>query len=459
MILNIDNQPVNQIALKDDSNLELTFGELAIFLNSDKIKFEQRNLVFLLADNSINAYINLLYFIEKNQVVLLLNQDLDSELLDTLIDKYNPNLIWCQKSSKNHNKFDNKKKIDFDTYKRHDEIISMHDDLTLLLPTSGSTGSPKLVRHSLSNIFSSAKSVAQVFNIDKHSRAIGFLPIYYTMGLSVVNSHIYGGGSVVLTNFSLTDRRFWNYFKEDSITNFTGVPYSFEILNKIRFYNSNYENLKILSQGGGKLSSELYQKNLKYCKEKNIELISTYGQTEATARMGYLENEFAELKEGSIGKAIPGARFELIDDNGEIIEGAGQGELVFYGPTVTMGYANQICDLNLSDENNGFLKTGDIALRDLEGFYYIVGRKSRFLKILSLRIGLDDLETLIKSKFNVECVCFGDDSKLEVNVLNYQNTQDVVDYISTKLGLFHEFILVQNVNEFKRNSYGKIIYR
>jgi len=459
MILNIDQQPLNQIALKDDSNLELTFGELVIFLNSNRIQFDQRNLVFLLADNSINAYINLLYFIEKNQVVLLLNQDLDSELLDTLIDKYNPNLIWCQKSSKNQIKFENIEKIESDTYKRHDGIISMHHDLTLLLPTSGSTGSPKLVRHSLSNIISSAQSVSHVFNVNEHSRAIGFLPIYYTMGLSVVNSHLYGGGSVVLTNLSLTDRRFWNYFKEDSITNFTGVPYSFEILNKIRFYNSNYENLKILSQGGGKLSSELYQKNLKYCKERNIDLISTYGQTEATGRMGYLKSEYAELKEGSIGKAIPGARFELIDGNGETIDGEGQGELVFYGPTVTMGYATQISDLNLSDENNGFLKTCDIARRDQEGFYYIIGRKSRFLKILSLRIGLDDLESLVKSKFNVECVCFGDDSKLEVNVLNYQNTQEVVEYISSKLGLFHEFIFVQNVTEIKRNSYGKIIYR
>ena len=107
-----------------------------------------------------------------------------------------------------------------------------------------------------------------------------------------------------------------------------------------------------------------------------------YGAAEATARMGYLPPEDAIRKTGAMGIAIPGGRFSLVDEDGAEIETADTvGELVYYGANVTLGYAMCGADLARGDERNGRYETGDLARRDEDGYYSIVGRKRRFLKL------------------------------------------------------------------------------
>jgi Acyl-CoA synthetases (AMP-forming)/AMP-acid ligases II len=223
------------------------------------------------------------------------------------------------------------------------------------------------------------------------------------------------------------------YNENRKITYFTGVPYSFEILQKLRFFRMNLPDLQIITQGGGKLDSELFKQCGEYAKNFGKKFIATYGQTEGTARMAFLDPDYALEKIGSIGKAIPNGKLSIIDNNGvETFDGEATGEMIYRGDNVTLGYAYCAEDLSKGDENNGILHTGDIAHRDKDGFYFIVGRMKRFLKIFGLRIGLDEIEHLVKSNFDTDCVCGGSDDMLKVSITNASLLADVEKFVLEK---------------------------
>jgi acyl-coenzyme A synthetase/AMP-(fatty) acid ligase len=279
------------------------------------------------------------------------------------------------------------------------------------------------------------------------------------MGLSVITSHLFAGSTVLLTQATLTDRSFWQFIKDQRATSFTGVPYSFGVLHKLRFFNMDLPYLKLLTQGGGKLKDELFKEYAEYAQKTGKKFIATYGQTEGTARMAFLKADMALKKIGSIGKAIPNGQLSLIDENGdEIVEKEAVGEMVYRGPNVTLGYALNGADLAKGDENNGVLHTGDIARRDSDGYYFIVGRISRFLKLYGTRIGLDESEQMIKSTFDVDCICTGNDEKMIIKITDEKKKDQIHKYVVEKTGLFHAAIEVVVIDEIPRNEAGKSIY-
>jgi acyl-coenzyme A synthetase/AMP-(fatty) acid ligase len=196
-----------------------------------------------------------------------------------------------------------------------------------------------------------------------------------------------------------------------------------------------------------------------YAAAKNIEFIATYGQTEGTSRMAYLDSAKATTKQGSIGKAIPGGSFEVWDENDRLISSIEkEGELVFKGGNVTLGYAENQSDLLLGDLRNGVLKTGDVVRRDAEGYIFIVGRMKRFLKIYGLRISLDETELLIKNKFDIDCYAAGDDNSLKIYVTDVLLMGEIKSWLSTTINLFHQAIEVIHIEKIERNAAGKIIF-
>lgn len=300
--------------------------------------------------------------------------------------------------------------------------------------------------------------MAQLFQLTGAERPMAALPMHYTMGLSVIASHLYAGCTIYLSDRSLADKEFWVTMKDERITSFTGVPFSFEILQKLRFFRMDLPDLEVITQGGGKLNSELFDQCCEYAKSKGKKFIPTYGQTEGTARMAFLEPEMAAKKQGSIGKAEPNGQLSIIDNDGnETFEGDATGEMVYRGENVTLGYA--VCgeDLIKGDENHGVLHTGDIAHRDADGYYFIVGRMKRFLKIFGLRIGLDEVEYLIKSNFSTDCVCAGNDDLLKVMITTEPLIDQVRDFVIEKTHLFHKNLEVTYIEEIKRNEAGKVI--
>jgi acyl-CoA synthetase (AMP-forming)/AMP-acid ligase II len=337
----------------------------------------------------------------------------------------------------------------------------LYPDLALLLTTSGSTGSPKFVRQSYANIKANTASIIEYLELDSSERAITTLPMNYTYGLSIINTHLMVGATLLLTDKGLMQKEFWNFFKEEQATSFGGVPYTYEMLDRLRFYRMELPALRCMTQAGGKLTPELHKKFAEYAEENGKKFVVMYGQCEATARMGYLPPDKAVEKCGSMGIVIPGGKFHLIDVEGnDIQEPHVTGELVYEGANVTLGYAEKPEDLAKGDERGGILQTGDMAQVDEDGFYYIVGRKKRFLKIYGNRVNLDEVDRLIKGKFdNLDCASAGVDDHMYIFVTDASKAAAVKEFVVEKTKLNAIAFQTVVIDEIPKNDAGKTLYK
>ena len=459
MFLQLDEKDPSRIAVIDDSGESLTYGSLCSYADELRKVLPYRTLVFLMAENCIGSLIGYTSFLNNHVVPLILSNKTEKTLFDNLYSTYQPEYLWLPTSrTAEFGQEPLYSAFGYSLIKTGNPTPELFEDLSLLLPTSGSTGSPKLVRHSYRNIEANAENVKNLFQITPSERAMGVLPMHYTMGLSVIASHLYAGATVLLCGKSLLDRGFWSMLKEQHATSFTGVPYSFELLSKLRFFRMDLPDLKIVTQGGGKLTEEMWQSLVDYAKDKGKKFIATYGQSECTARMAYLPAELAATKICSIGIAEPGGQLSIINHEGvETFEGEDSGEMVYRGENVTLGYAYSKEDLLKGDENHGIMHTGDLARRDADGCYYIIGRLKRFLKIFGLRIGLDEVENLIRSNYDTDCYCSGDDEKLLIKLTNPAVAEEIPHFIEEKTHLFYQRVNVEIVDKILRNETGKVI--
>lgn len=455
MFLELDRKERQRIAAIDDSGRSVTYEDICNFSKEFAKHLPKRSLFFLLAENRIGSLLGYTAALSNRIVPLIISANTEKGLYNHLYELYQPEYLWLPESKTKG------KEIIFSAWeyclvKTGNQSTPMYEELSLLLPTSGSTGSPKLVRHSYRNIEANADNVRRMFNLDGTEKAMAILPMHYTMGLSVIASHLLAGATLLLSGRSLLDKGFWAMLKE--ATSFTGVPYSYEILTKMRFTRMDLPNLKVITQGGGKLTEAMWNTLAQYAKDKDKQFIATYGQSECTARMAYLPAELVLDKVCSIGIAEPGGQLSIVDDNGnETFEGEAQGEMIYRGENVTLGYATCREDLLKGDENHGLMHTGDLARRDADGCYFIIGRLKRFLKIYGLRIGLDEVERMIKTEYKTDCYCKGDDEKLIVLVTD-PKLQDVLpSFIEEKTHLYHQRVEVQVVKEILRNEAGKVI--
>lgn len=461
MILNIDSHPRDALAAIDSSGGRLTYGELCDFPLLLERHLRPRSLVFVLTENNVGGIAWIMGCIQAGMVPLILNAHTEISLLKSLYDTYRPNYIV--KPVDTIAAVDDLE-LKCEVYGYHlletgHPLCKMYNQLSHLLPTSGSTGSPKLVRHKYDNIEASAHNISTFFRLTTADRPLLVLPLYYTMGLSVVFSHLYVGATVLITNLNMTDRHFWAFMKEARATSFTGVPYSFEILNLMRFFRMDLPYLTVLTQGGGKMSRELNLKFAEYCRDTGRRWIATYGQSEGTARMAWLPPELAVDKCGSIGVAVPGGELSLIDSDGQLITEPGrEGELCYRGRNVTMGYARSQEDLQRGDERGGFLRTGDLAYRDADGCYYITGRLGRFLKIYGNRIGLDECEQIVKSVVTCECACSGNDDRIIVYLTDGNQAEKAKDALIEAVRLPANVINIRSISALPKNEAGKILY-
>lgn len=451
-------------AIIDEFGSSLTYAELEEATDIISNAIDKRCLVFCLCKNEIGSVVGYVAFVQHDIVPVLLNVHLENSLLENLLDTYQPSYIWLPSDQVEHfSKW--QVEIEFYGYSLlrtdYSNEYGLYEDLCLLLTTSGSTGSPKFVRQSYSNVKSNAESIAQYLELDETERPITTLPMNYTYGLSIINSHFLVGATLLVTDKGLMQKEFWTFFKSQNATSFGGVPYTYEMLDRLRFSRMNLPSLRYSTQAGGKLVPELHKKFAELAKERGTKFIVMYGQCEATARMGYLPAEKSIEKYGSMGIAIPGGKFNLIDANGKSInEPHITGELVYEGPNVTLGYAENGEDLIKGDERNGILQTGDMAQFDEEGYYYIVGRKKRFLKIYGNRVNLDEIERMIKSEFsNMECACGGVDDHMYIFVTNSDFTDVVKEFVVAKTGLNSIAFKTVVIDEIPKNDAGKILYK
>jgi acyl-coenzyme A synthetase/AMP-(fatty) acid ligase len=435
-----------EISYSDVDNLSILFSS----------KIRKRSLVFLVCTNTIDSIISYIGIIRSGAVCILIKE----RNFDSLLEKYKPEYIvapsdvlqiqgsfLCGLNS-------------FSLYKT-DYIIDyeVSDDLAILLSTSGSTGSPKFVKISYQNIISNSDSISDYLNISSIDRAVTTMPMNYSYGLSIIHTHLRNGASIIVTDSSLMGRELWDLMKNKKATNFGGVPYTYQMLKKLRFERIELPSLRYVTQAGGKLSQEQTVDFHNICSQKNIDFFVMYGQTEATARMAYLPARALPGKAGSIGCPIPGGEFFLEDTEGKVIEvNETVGELIYYGKNVSIGYSHNCNDLNGIDSNKGCLHTGDLAKRDAEGYYYIVGRKNRFIKVFGNRVNLDELEQIING-YGIECVCTGQEDEINIYVTD-SNIDTVALYNKVMLdtGLNKSAFNLVNIDKIPRNDSGKVIY-
>lgn len=461
MILNLDRWQREAIAAVDSLGEQLTYGELRDFADGTKQLMPSRSLLFLLVENNVGGIAWTIGNICAGNVPLVLNAHLDEGLYKSLYELYQPPFVCVPDGMAERYPYETvATSYGYTLMKTGYKACPMNDELSHLLPTSGSTGSPKLVRHKYDNIEAAALNISTFFELTEKDRPLMVLPLYYTMGLSMVFSHLYVGATVLITNLSMTDRSFWKFIKEEHATSFTGVPYSYQILNLMRFFRMELPDLNLLTQGGGRMPKELNLKFAEWCRDNGKKWIATYGQSECTARMAWLPSKWAVEKVGSIGIAVPNGELSLIDmDGNPITTPHTEGEMCYRGKNVTMGYARSREDLLLGDERKGFIRTGDLAYFDEDGCYYIVGRMGRFLKLFGMRVGLDECENIIKSKFSgLECACVGTDEKMLVYLTDENYKDQVKEELVSRLKLVASSFEVRIINEIPKNEAGKILY-
>ena len=337
----------DNIALLTDST-NISYAELKDRSSKISKAIDERCLVFSFCTNSVESIEGYVGFLNHRIVPAMLDANLDSKFVERLLDLYRPSYLWIPKNFCDRYP-DFEKILELDEYallKTNLEKFPMHEDLALLMSTSGSTGSPKFVRLSYENLATNADQIIESQNIDSTSRAITSLPMNYVYGLSVINSHLRAGGSIVVTSESVFQKKFWDLLTDKKVTNLSGVPYTFEMLDALDFFDEDFPDLNLLAQAGGRLSSEMHLKLAKYAEDHGKKFFAMYGASEATARMSYLPPNESLKKIGSIGIPVSGGRFELLDSNGKIIENANEiGELIYHGKNVMMGYSENYRDL------------------------------------------------------------------------------------------------------------------
>ena len=451
------------IALLDEFGGHLSYGQLEAESDALAEKVGYRCLTFILCKNALGSVIGYTAFIRHGIVPVLLNSHLDDELLEVLLDEYKPAFLWVPQDQKDQfRSFEHVYSVfDYVLVKtNYERQFPLFRDLALLITTSGSTGSPKLVRQSYENIFVNAESIANYLKLDRNERPITTLPMNYVYGLSIINSHFLVGATILLTDRTLIQKEFWHFLKESNATSFGGVPYTYEMLDKLRFYRMDLPSLRTMTQAGGKITPELHKKFAEFAAEKGIDFIVMYGAAEATARMGYLPPERAVEKQGSMGIPIPGGKFRLIDTENKIIRTPNTvGELVYEGKNVTLGYAEKGEDLIRGDERNGILETGDMAQFDEDGFYYIVGRKKRFLKIFGNRVNLDEIDRLIKGQFGIEVASTGVDDHMFIFITDEALKDQVRNFVVSKTRLNPVAFRVIVIAAIPKNESGKTLYK
>jgi acyl-CoA synthetase (AMP-forming)/AMP-acid ligase II len=355
---------------------------------------DERRLVMVECRNDLDSLIAYLAALAGGHVALLAPAD-RSAAGAALLAAYDPDVVIGSGDELDE--------------RRDGTTHDLHPELALLLSTSGSTGSPKLVRLSHENLQSNAESIAQYLDIGSDDRAATTLPMHYCYGLSVVNSHLLRGASVLLTDLSVVDTCFWDLFRQHRATSFAGVPYTFDLLDRIGFDQLDLPHLRYVTQAGGRLEPDRVRRYAELGRRRGWDLFVMYGQTEATARMAYLPPELAIDHPDAIGVGVPGGSLRIDPTEAD---DPGTGELVYTGPNVMLGYAETAADLTLGrtvDE----LRTGDLARRTEQGLLQVVGRRSRFVKVFGLRIDLQRAESVLATHGMVTS-CVGSDDELVV---------------------------------------------
>ena len=426
-----------------------------VFAAADALyEAQEPGVVALLCDRTVDTVVAYLGALRKGCVPLLLDAGLRPEALARALDAYTPDFVFAAESALPGN-WDVVRGFGDGTLfaaKGGQSRPPLHPDLTLLLPTSGSTGDPKCVRLSARNIQSCTDDICRYLAMTSDRRAISLLPLHYSYGLSVLHSVLNSRASFVVTRLTVLDRDFWTLMEEAGVTDFSAVPFIFETIRRMRLSEGVLNTLQCVTQAGGRLDPRFTRHFSEIFAAAGIRYFTMYGQTEASPRISYLPPEAAAEKLGSVGVPLSCGEVMLAETGAA----SGEGELVYKGPNVCMGYARCRADLSAGDDLNGVLHTGDQARIDEDGYIFIVGRRKRFIKLQGTSVNLDYVETVLKSR-DIECIVVGRENR--ILICHMQADDAVLARVMADNFTFHPSSgRYKNLPELPLNASGKPDY-
>jgi len=412
----------------------------------------KKAVVFLYTDNMIGSVEVFLNFLQSDFTVTLLSPQLDIQFKLELEQLYQPYYIYdpTRAAIDGFEQYAASARIQL--FKNLSEPdYPVHEEIKLLLSTSGTTGSPKFVKLSEENLVQNAYSILEFLPISETDVTPLNVPVIFVYGLSIFTSNSIAGGKIICTNRDILQKAFWEDFEQYQCTSIGGVPYVYEMLNRIGFFKKEYPSLKYMTQTGGILNHTLVQVLAEHCKKHTTKFFVMYGQTEAAGRMAYLPHEDLFTKNTSIGIPIKNGSFEIDPESNE---------LIYLGPNIFGGYAKRLEDLD-SFTHSDRLQTGDVGKKDEEGYYYIIGRIKRIVKLFGTRMNLDEIELILKNAMGGETfVCMGiEDKSVMVLHLNEELTANQVkSVLKEKLNLHPSMVKVKFVESVPLTPNGKIDY-
>jgi len=426
------------------SESQYTYKQLLELANAYPLNSTRKELVLLLCDNTIQVIAAYIAVLQAGHAVMLMGTNTNKQLLDSIVATYQPKWIIGSTPFKDYIRTGN-------VQERILEVsYVIHSELAVLLSTSGTTGSQKFVRLSYANIQANTESIVEYLHIHHDERAILNLPLSYSYGLSILNSHLQVGATLLLTEESVMSKLFWKFVENNQATSIAGVPFTYQMLQRIGFLKMELPYLRTLTQAGGHLDNRLVKLFGEYAEQNNKKFYVMYGQTEASPRMSYIPADQLLRKVGSIGIAIPGGHFDLAKETNE---------LIYKGANVMLGYARTLDDLALGDVQGGILYTGDVAEVDPEGYYTITGRMKRFVKLFGLRINLDEVERKLMSMVEQPVACTGNDDKLLVVVESESARAGSKKCLESIYKLHHSAYKIIVVDAIPRMENGKTDYK
>ena len=429
--------------VRDDETADwVSYGELTNLALSWSARLQgNKGLVVLYAYNDVPSVAALLGAMAAGHAVALLDPKLPEASKKQLAEAYRPEFeIRCAA-------VDQLSASDGDN-------LPPHPSLALLLSTSGSTGSRKFVRLTSDNIRSNAVAIADVLEIGSDSVASGHLPLHYSFGLSVLTSHLCAGARIVLSQHGFMEREFWKSMNEAAVTHLPGVPFHFAILERLGYERIDLPHLQSMTQAGGHLDVAARKRAHDFMERHGGRFYVMYGQTEASPRLTTLGHDEFLLAPASVGRALPGGTLKI-----ESADADGRGEVVYQGPNVMMGYAEQRSDLANGDELGGVLHTGDIGFLDPAGRLTLTGRAKRSAKIFGLRVNLDEVEKLTNSLCRSAVLQLGEGLRIFYEEPNDTSADELRQLLLSRFSLPAASYTFRALSSLPRTERGKIDYQ
>ena len=452
----------NVVAIADNKGNKITYRGLEERAEKLSEWIRDRSLIFVFCDHTAETAEFIYEMLYLNRVPFLLPDDIEWELVEQLIERYQPQYIYCGREYKACCEY--RYRIEFVNHvvlHAKEKKTILHPDLAILLSTSGTTGSPKLVKLSYQNLYCNAEQICRHTDMKREQKGISPLSMSYVYGLNFCLWHWHCGATLLITDEPVLSNQFREFYEKEKANHFAGTPYLYQILRKIRFWDTEkLEYLHWAMSAGSQMSDSDQVWMVERMKDK---FWITYGQTESTGVITGMNFHEQCIRLGTIGRVM---------GNTEATISSQTNELILKGETVCMGYANTREELAEGDMNHGILRTGDVAYMDEDKCIYLRGRLTRYVKILGKRVSLDDVEKYLDKKFSeAEFVCTGKDEQLSVYFTErkkdvyVENTDILLEIekeapklLDQNMKIPRKFIACKYIKEIPRNLAGKIMY-